>query len=229
MKLPDLFDGQWPRTVLFDLDGTLVDSAPDLAAAVDATLIRLGREPVGADRVRQWVGNGAAQLVRRALAGRHDVEPGEDEEDVLFDEAMTLFFSVYEEFNGRQATVFEGVEPFLQALRERGCRLGVLTNKPARFTGPLLEQMGLEHWFDVAVSGDTLAVRKPDPEALWHAVRALGAEPDGILMVGDSGTDIETAHNASVPVVAVRYGYNYGPAIDTLGADVVVDSLTELL
>ncbi len=222
-------DNRWPEVALFDLDGTLVDSAPDLAVAVDLTLQQLGRPPAGIDRVRQWIGNGSGILMRRALAGKVDWEPATPEDDALHSEAMKNFFHHYGQINGRHALVYGGVEPFLTRLREQGCRMGIVTNKPEQFVAPLLEQMGLEHWFELTVGGDTLPVRKPDPAPLLHVMEALGGNRANTVMVGDSVTDIHAARAAGVPCIAVRYGYNYGPAIDTLGADRVVDSLAELL
>lgn len=224
-----LFDGQLPRTVLFDLDGTLVDSAPDLAAAIDAMLESLGRAPAGAKKVREWVGNGAGILVRRALAGQFDHAAGTPVSEAEFKDALQRFFEAYADLNGRLARVYDGVVPFLTALQDSGARLAVVTNKPAAFTGPLLRKMGLDHWFEVSISGDTLPVKKPDPAQLHHAIEKLGGSPDSTLMVGDSINDIQAAQRAGVPVVAVRYGYNYGGGIDEAGADIVVDSLVELL
>lgn len=229
MKLTDLFNGQWPDTILFDLDGTLVDSAADLTVAIDRMLTELGRPLAGETRVREWVGNGATVLVKRALAGRHDHEAGEPLDDDSFRDAQNRFLTAYAELNGRHATVYDGIEPFLQQAYERGCKLGVVTNKPAAFTDELLEQMGLSHWFGITVSGDTLSVKKPAPEPLHHALRELGGDAGKALMVGDSVTDVRAAQNAGLPVVAVRYGYNYGDPIDSLGAEIVVDSLAELL
>ncbi|MDC0662313.1 phosphoglycolate phosphatase [Marinobacter sp. SS21] len=229
MKLTKLFDGQWPQTILFDLDGTLVDSAADLAAAIDQMLLALGREQAGEARVRQWVGNGAAVLVQRALAGCHDHDAGAPMDQATYHQALTLFFDAYHDHNGLHATVYDGIEDFLVRAQQQGCKLGVVTNKPAAFTDALLEQMGLSHWFGVTVSGDTLTVKKPDAAPLHHALAALGGDVGSALMVGDSVTDIRAARNAGVPVVAVRYGYNYGDPIDSLGAEIVVDSLAELL
>lgn len=224
-----LFNGQWPDTILFDLDGTLVDSAPDLAAAIDAMLEGLGRPPAGAEQVRQWVGNGAGILVRRALAGRFDHENGPALSDADFQDAQQRFFDAYADLNGVLSRIYDGVEPFLKAAKAAGARLAVVTNKPTAFTGPLLEKMDLAHWFDVAISGDTLPVKKPDPAQLHHAIEQLDGDAGRTLMVGDSINDIEAAQRAGVPVVAVRYGYNYGSRIDEMGADIVVDSLVELL
>lgn len=223
------FTAQWPGVALFDLDGTLVDSAPDLAAAIDHMLETLGRPPAGQDKVRQWVGNGAQILVRRALAGKVDWEHAEPMDEPLFNDAITQFYQSYEELNGDRSTVFEGVEACLQTLDDYGCRLAVVTNKPERFVQPLLERMGLEHWFEIVIGGDTLPVKKPDAEPLLQAMQFLGGNPDTTVMVGDSAADAKAAQNAGLPSVLVRYGYNYGPSVDELGADMVIDSLTELL
>ncbi len=229
MSLAGLFSPRWPGVALFDLDGTLVDSAPDLAAAVDQMLEHLGRSPVGIDRVRDWVGNGASVLVRRALAGQTDWEPAQPKDDALFNDALAIFFHAYEQINGRHAVVYDGVEACLAKLKEHGCKLAVVTNKPEQFVAPLLEQMGLDHWFDLSVGGDTLPVKKPDPTPLLHAMEALGGTRGTTVMVGDSSADIDAALAAGLPCVAVRYGYNFGQSVDALGADAVVDSLAELL
>jgi phosphoglycolate phosphatase len=229
MKLTGLFGGQWPATILFDLDGTLVDSAPDLAAGIDGMLRSLGRPPAGEERVREWVGNGAGVLVRRALAGRADYEQGPEVTEGDFNRALDLFYTAYTTENGKNASVYPGVKAFLKASKAQGCRLGIVTNKPHAFTAPLLELMGLAHWFGHSVSGDTLATRKPDAAPIHHAIAQLGGEQATTLMVGDSVTDVRAAQNAGIPAVAVRYGYNYGVPVDDLGADIVVDSLTELL
>ncbi|MDX1633566.1 MAG: phosphoglycolate phosphatase [Marinobacter sp.] len=229
LRLETLFNGRWPDTILMDLDGTLVDSAPDLAGAVDQMLRALVLPVAGEERVRQWVGNGAAILVRRALAGQFDYEHGPAVSELAFKQALDLFYAAYTDLNGAGARVYPGVEAFLAEARARGCSLGVVTNKPHAFTGPLLTMMALDHWFDIAVSGDTLPVRKPDPAPLHHAMEFLGGGIGSTLMVGDSITDVRSARNAGIPVVAVRYGYNYGGTADDLGADIVVDSLAELL
>ena len=223
------FTSRWPGVALFDLDGTLVDSAPDLADAVDDMLIALGKAPVGQERVRQWVGNGARILVRRALTGRVDWENAKPLDESLLNDASARFYESYETLNGSRSTVFDGVDACLQRLHDNGCRMAVVTNKPEHFVQPLLERMGLEHWFDLAVGGDTLATKKPDAEPLLHAMRQLGGTPGTTVMIGDSAADAEAAQNAGLPLVLVRYGYHYGRPLDELGADMVVDSLSELL
>ncbi|AOY89783.1 phosphoglycolate phosphatase [Marinobacter salinus] len=229
MSLTGLFSPRWPGVALFDLDGTLVDSAPDLAAAVDQMLEQLGRSTAGINQVRQWVGNGASVLVRRALAGQTDWEPARPQDEALFKDALAIFYHAYGQINGRHSIVYDGVEACLGRLAEHGCKLGVVTNKPEQFVAPLLEQMGLDHWFDISIGGDTLPVKKPDPTPLLHAMEALGGTRGTTVMVGDSAADINAALAAGVPCVAVRYGYNFGQPVDALGADAVVDSLAELL
>ncbi|MBN7770308.1 phosphoglycolate phosphatase [Marinobacter daepoensis] len=229
MSLKGLFNARWPGVALFDLDGTLVDSAPDLAAAVDQMLEHLGRSPAGLDKVRHWVGNGAGILVRRALAGKTDWEPARAKDDALFHDALTIFYHAYGQLNGRHSVVFEGVTECLGHLKALGCRLAVVTNKPDQFVQPLLKQTGLDHWFELAVGGDTLAVKKPDPAPLLHAMEQLGGTRGTTVMIGDSAADVNASLAAGIPCVAVRYGYNFGGSVDSLGADAVVDSLAELL
>ncbi|WP_336365739.1 phosphoglycolate phosphatase [Marinobacter sp. C2H3] len=229
MSLGGLFNARWPGVALFDLDGTLVDSAPDLAAGVDRMLIYLGRKPAGIDQVRNWVGNGAAVLVRRALAGRIDWEPARPADEALFEDALAMFYHYYGEVNGEHARLYPGVEACLSRLQDNGCRLAVVTNKPERFVAPLLEKVGLANRFELCIGGDTLPVRKPDPTPLLHAMTELGGRRSTTVMIGDSAADVGAAQAAGIPCVAVRYGYNFGTPVDALGADAVVDSLAELL
>ncbi|MGO1460827.1 MAG: phosphoglycolate phosphatase [Marinobacter sp.] len=229
MSLTGLFNARWPGVALFDLDGTLVDSAPDLAAAVDRTLEQIGRKPAGIEQVRQWVGHGSPILMRRALAGKVDWEPAKPSDDALFESALKLLYENYRQLNGRHSTVYSGVETCLELLSERGCSMAVVTNKPEQFVAPLLEQMGIEHHFQLIVGGDTLSTKKPEPAPLLHAMEALRGSRGTTVMVGDSAADVNAARAAGIPCVAVTYGYNFGHSVKSLGADAVVDSLSELL
>lgn len=229
MSLKGLFNARWPGVALFDLDGTLVDSAPDLTGAVDQMLEHLGRTPAGIDKVRNWVGNGSGILVRRALAGKTDWEPPTPRDDALYKDAMAIFYHAYSQMNGRHAVVFDGVTECLEHLKSLGCRMAVVTNKPDQFVAPLLRQTGLDQYFELWVGGDTLPVKKPDPAPLLHAMEQLGGSRGTSVMVGDSTADVTAAQAAGIPCVAVRYGYNFGGSVDSLGADAVVDSLAELL
>ncbi len=209
------------RAVLFDLDGTLVDSAPDLAAAVDDMLRELGREPVGERRVRHWIGNGARRLVMRALTGERDGDPPA----VATDAALARFFEHYSRRLTERTEPYPGAMEALRHLREAGVALGVVSNKPGRFTDRLLDALGMLEYFGVTVSGDTLAVKKPDPAPLQHAAERLGVPLDACVMVGDSMADLMAARNAGIPMVCVPYGYRDGDAIFESGPEAVVERL----
>ncbi len=224
-RLEQLFDGKLPRLVMFDLDGTLMDSVPDLAAAVDKMLMLLGREPAGIERVRDWVGNGSRVLVRRALAGQLNHDGVADE---LADEALALFMQAYS--GGHElTTVYPGVRDCLDWLREREVKLAIITNKPAQFIEPLLEEKGLTGYFDWLVGGDTLPQQKPDPAALFWVMDKAGVAPGESLFVGDSRNDVRAAKAAAVPCVALTYGYNHGEPIANEQPALVLDNLRELV
>ena len=224
-RLEQLFDGMLPRLVMFDLDGTLMDSVPDLAAAVDKMLLQLGREPAGVQQVRNWVGNGSPVLVRRALAGQleHDGVPGD-----LAAEALALFMQAYA--GGHElTTVYPGVRECLGWLREHDVPMAIITNKPAQFIEPLLAEKGLVGYFQWLVGGDTLPQQKPDPAALFWVMGKAGAAPVESLFVGDSRNDVRAAKAAGVPCVALSYGYNHGEPIANEQPAMVLDDLRELV
>ncbi len=224
-RLERLFDGTLPRLVMFDLDGTLMDSVPDLAAAVDKMLMLLGREPAGIARVRDWVGNGSRVLVRRALAGGLEHEGVADE---LADEALALFMQAYAGGHGLTA-VYPGVRECLDWLREREVKLAIITNKPAQFIEPLLEEKGLGGYFDWLVGGDTLPQQKPDPAALFWVMDKAGVAAGESLFVGDSRNDVRAAKAATVRCVALTYGYNHGEPIADEQPALVLDDLRALV
>ncbi|MCQ2031518.1 phosphoglycolate phosphatase [Stutzerimonas zhaodongensis] len=224
-RLEQLFDGKLPRLAMFDLDGTLMDSVPDLAAAVDKMLMLLGRQPAGVAQVRDWVGNGSRVLVRRALAGQlqHD-----DVADELADEALALFMQAYS--GGHELTsVYPGVRECLDWLRERDVKLAIITNKPSQFIEPLLEEKGLTGYFQWLVGGDTLPQQKPDPAALLWVMDQAGVEPGASLFVGDSRNDVRAAKAAAVACVALSYGYNHGEPIANEEPSLVLNDLRELV
>ncbi len=224
-RLEQLFDGRLPRLVMFDLDGTLMDSVPDLAAAVDKMLMLLGREPAGIERVREWVGNGSRVLVRRALAGQLNHDGVADE---LADEALVLFMQAYS--GGHELTaVYPGVRECLDWLRERKVKLAIITNKPAQFIEPLLEEKGLAGYFQWLVGGDTLPQQKPDPAALFWVMDKADVAPGESLFVGDSRNDVRAAKAATVRCVALTYGYNHGEPIADEHPALVLDDLRELV
>ena len=190
------------EAIFFDLDGTLVDSVPDLTVAVDAMLRQLGLPPRGEDKVRQWVGNGAEKLIRRALA---DDEAGEAP-DELADQARPLFFAAYREHICVYSRLYPGVVDGLGALYAEGLRLACVTNKRAELALPLLETIGIGHFFDTVIGGECTPRHKPAPDALLLAAERLQVDIDRGLMVGDSVNDVGAARNAGCPVVCVPYG-----------------------
>jgi phosphoglycolate phosphatase len=210
--------------ILIDVDGTMVDSVPDLAYCVDELMKALDRPAHGEARVRNWVGNGVERLVRRALVGQLDGEPPEEE----FARAYPIFVELYAVNTSVRSRLYPGVREGLDWLKSRGYRLGCVTNKAARFTLPLLTDLGVRDDFELVVSGDTLAVKKPDPAPLLHAARYFGVAAGESLMVGDSVSDVRAARAAGFQIVCVSYGYNHGADVGTAHPDAVIDSLVEL-
>ncbi|MDN5862395.1 MAG: phosphoglycolate phosphatase [Salinisphaera sp.] len=210
--------------VLFDLDGTLTDTVPDLALAVDLMLGTLGRAPVGELQVRSWVGNGALALVERALTGAFDgrAEPAE------LRHAYELFCGHYAEHLVDRSKLYPGVREGLSELADRSLSLGVVTNKPERFTLPLLAEMDLAPYFQVVVSGDSLPVKKPDPEPMRHGGGARGGAAGQRVVGGYSINVLAAARAAGAGFVCVPYGYRNGDDVFAAGPDAVIESLAEL-
>lgn len=215
---------QKPQMILIDLDGTLVDSVPDLAFCVDAMLQVLGRSPRGEQKVRDWVGNGVGRLVRRALTGTLDGEP----DDASFRQAYPIFLDLYARNTSQRSRLYPGVREGIDYLKSAGYALGCVTNKAARFSEPLLKDLGIYEAFGILISGDTLARKKPDPMPLLHAAGHFRVEPGNALMVGDSVSDVKAARAAGFQIVCVSYGYNHGTDIREADPDAVIDSLAEL-
>jgi phosphoglycolate phosphatase len=213
-----------PEMVLVDLDGTMVDSVPDLAFCVDYTMKILGRPPRGEIKVREWVGNGVARLIERALVGNLDGEP----DPQLFARAEPIFADCYSNHNARRSQVYPGVREGLDWLASQGFKLGCVTNKAARYTLPLLRRLGLHDYFGIVVSGDTLKATKPDPAPLLHVASHFGVSPTRSLMLGDSISDVKAARAAGFSIVCVSYGYNHGLDIRDAEPDIVIDSFKEL-
>ena len=209
------------RAVLFDLDGTLVDSAPDLTLAANKMLSALGYPQVNCTQVKGWVGDGVRSLVLRALTAIVGDVPDES----LIEQGYGLFQRYYAESVYQDSTLYLGVHETLQTLKSSGLALACVTNKPSRFTKPVLEKSGLTGFFGAVVSGDDLPLKKPDPAPLQFAAEQLGVPLTACVLVGDSINDIRAADAAEIPVLWATYGYagqddivqdaTYG-AIDTI-------------
>ena len=224
MTLKNLCGGAMPVALLFDLDGTLLDSLPDLTTAIDRMLRDLDCAPAGIERVRRWVGDGARQLVREAL-----LFAGRDADDAAIDTAMVLYTQHYTACCTDSSRLFDGVLPALQHWHRQGLARACVTNKGARFTEPLIDHFDLRTLLPVIVSGDTLPQRKPDPAPLLFACEQLKVEPWQALMIGDSRNDVRAARAAGMSVVCVDYGYNHGRPVAEEQPDLIVSSFLQLL
>jgi len=213
------------QAVMIDLDGTLLDTIPDLAAATNQMLEALGRETLPLDTVRNFVGKGIPRLVERALLREMDGHA----DAALLAQALPVFERFYAAVNGRHTTIYPGVREGLEQFRAAGFPLVCVTNKAGAFTGPLLERMDLASYFQQTIAGDTLARKKPDPLQLLHACAQLGVAPAQMLMIGDSVNDVQAARAAGCPVFCVTYGYNEGQAVQSLEVDAIVAALTECI
>ncbi len=211
------------KAVLFDLDGTLLDTAPDLADATNLTLQELGLSPVDAAIIRNFIGGGIATLLRRALdaALQHGLGAA------IYERGLPLFEKHYTRVMLNQTCPFPGVVEGLQKMRARGLPLACVTNKLERFTRPLLQATGLLDFFELVVSGDSLPRKKPDPMPLTHSCAYFRAEPHTVLLIGDSPMDTEAARAAGCPVFCVPYGYNQGRDVRELDCDAIVPTLND--
>lgn len=213
------------KAIAFDLDGTLVETLPDLHEAALRMLAQLGLPAVAESVVRAYVGDGVDRLVKRLLSGTTDGEP----EGATFEQAAQAFRSHYAAVLTRASHPFSDAVATLQALRDRGFKLACVTNKPARFTEPLLAGLALTGHLDLVLSGDSLARKKPDPLPLLHVARSFGIAPARLLMVGDSPADTGAARAAGCPVFCVPYGYRGRLAVQDLDCDAIVPTLSDLL
>lgn len=208
--------------ILFDLDGTLVDTAPDLSAALDHALTRNGRPAMGLNAVRNMVGDGARAMLERGLLASGGI-PSAD----YFEAVVDSFMAYYAAHLADTSRPFPGVQNCLGRLQQADSRLAVCTNKAERFSRSLLEQLGMAAPFGAIVGGDTLPMRKPDPGHIAGTLAALGGPVKWAAMVGDSANDVNAAKAAGIPVVAVSFGYTQIPVQD-LGADLVIDHFDQL-
>lgn len=210
-------------TIVFDLDGTLVDTAPDLTGALNRVLAEEGYKPVSPAETRRMVGHGARALIENALAAV-GAQPDQGRVDRLFGR----YLAHYGAHVADESAPFEGVRETLDALLASGARLAVCTNKSIGLSEDLLAALDMRRYFGAVLGGDSLTVRKPHPEHLIETVRRAGGRPDRAVMVGDSRPDVEAARGAGIPVVVVTFGYRDEP-IEDLGADVIVDHYRDML
>lgn len=208
--------------IVFDLDGTLIDSVPDLHAAGNMLLAELGLAPIDLATARSFVGDGARVYIKRSLDAR-----GQVPDDSALTDATERFIALYEEHASDRTVPYPDVPETLAALKETGFRLGICTNKPERATHKVLALLGLDHLFDAIVGGDTLPVRKPDPAHPAAVLERLGAAPESACMVGDNEHDAHSAKGAGMPFILMRYGYARTP-LDEIPAATRLDHFRDL-
>lgn len=212
------------KAVAIDLDGTLLHTAPDLAEAANRMLTELQLPLIDEAVVMSFIGNGAVKLVKRLLTSDMEGEPAPE----ALEQALAIFFKHYADVLSVQTQLYQGVAEGLEAMKQAGFRLACITNKPERFTLPLLKEMGLSDYFELILSGDSLPRRKPDPLPLLHTCEQFGIAPNELVMIGDSAADTQAAHAAGSYAFYVPYGYNRGLSADELHADAVVHSLADV-
>jgi len=207
--------------LIFDLDGTLIDSAPDLAESVNYTLRTLGKKEVSLENIRSFLGNGAEKLITRALSGGSDVWESEEVQ-----RALRIFKDHYKNNVCNKTFLYEGVKETLEKLPYKKA---IVTNKPYEFVGPILEKLDIKKHFDLWIGGESLKEKKPSPKPLLYVCERLGFLPQNAVMIGDSKNDILAGKNAGIKTVAVTYGYNYGEDVRKYKPDVVINRFEELL
>ncbi|MGK0270811.1 MAG: phosphoglycolate phosphatase [Cocleimonas sp.] len=223
-----------PELILIDLDGTLMDSIPDISWCLDQTMKQIGLPARGEAAAREWIGNGIIKIVQQAISNNIDERhnPNDTHNDLLFEEAMPIFRELYAENTSKRSSIYPGVREgldYIQKLKStRGLKVGCITNKDQQFTDTILRNLGLWDDFDIIISGDTLPKKKPDPLPLLHAAKELNCNPKKSLMLGDSISDVNAARVAKLSVICLSYGYNHGKDIRDSQPDVVIDSMLEL-
>ncbi len=204
------------RLLIFDLDGTLIDSVPDLADAINTMLTALGKKNYPLETIRHWVGNGAQVLIQRALVGDINLDTPNSINQLTqtdLNHAETLFLQAYTQTQYQKTQPYQGVDQGLQQLHANGFILTLVTNKPSRFLPAILKSFAWERLFTLTLGGDSLPVKKPDPTPLLHICQTLNIAPQQAYMIGDSKNDILAGHNAQIDTLGLSYGYNYGQDI----------------
>ena len=210
------------RAILIDLDGTLIDTAPEIARAVNTMLIACNLPSLPEHKVQSFIGDGAQALIKRSLT-----EAALQAPDAAFFEKAQQFFTASYSNIVTESTPYPNAEATLAQFKACGLPLACVTNKPSNFTVPLLQAKGLFDYFNLVVSGDALTKKKPDPEQIFYVCQTFGVEPWEVLLIGDSNTDILAAKNAGCYVFTVPYGYNQGKAIDENSIDRMIENLSD--
>lgn len=216
------------QLLIFDFDGTLIDSVPDLANATNAMLTTLGKDTYPIETIRNWIGNGSRLLVERALVGKVEVADGELTVEEA-DHAEQIFFEAYENLSGSKTVAYPDVDSGLKQLHAAGYTLALVTNKPIRFVPKILQSFGWQNLFSEVMGGDSLPVKKPDPTPLLHVCETLNVSVEQSVMIGDSRNDMLAGQNANMDTLGLSYGYNYGQDILELNPTEAFDHFSDLV
>ena len=215
--------------ILFDLDGTLIETAPEIADAVNDTLAGCGRAAVTQQQVNDWIGHGTRELLIQALAFSDRTTTDVVRSRADFGDIEAVFGGHYQRRCGTRSTLYPKVRETLASLQAAGVKLVVMTNKEGRYTQTVLDAHQMTPLFDQVISGDTLAVKKPDPAGVHNCLQGFGVPTERALFVGDSSIDVATARNAGIAVWMLPYGYNMGQPIEACHPDRVIPDLSALL
>jgi phosphoglycolate phosphatase len=213
--------------ILFDLDGTLIDSGPDLVLAINHMLEKLNKEKFTQEIIHSWVGNGAQTLVKRALLGKSDISEEVDEE--LFQKSIDIFLDFYANNLTVATVMYPNVKNTLESLHNAGFTLALVTNKPYEFVEPILKSFDIDGLFSLTIGGNSLDVKKPDPKPLLYVLDKLNYNIEQSVMVGDSKNDIEAANRTNMDSIAVTYGYNYNQDIRVFNPTCIIDDFADIL
>jgi len=209
--------------LLFDLDGTLIDSAKDLANSINFMLKKLNKKTYDYETIKKWIGNGGEVLIKRALSGSMDIKNIDENE---FIKAKEIFFNHYKNNLANNTTIYDGV---IETLKELPHKKVIITNKPHQFVKPILEKLDLIKYFDGYFGGDYFEEKKPSPLPLFKVCKMYNIEPNKAIMIGDSKNDILAAKKANIKTVAVDYGYNQGENIKEYNPDIIINDFRKLL
>lgn len=214
------------KVIIFDLDGTLIDSSGDLALAINHMLTSINRTTFTLDEIHHWVGNGAETLVKRALSGSTQIAENIDEKE--FQNALDIFLKFYAKNLAVETITYPHVLSTLAQLKANGYKLVIVTNKPFDFVEPILEGLKLKEYFEFHLGGDSLKEKKPNPAPLLYVCEKLNVTPEACVMVGDSKNDILAAQACNMQNIGLTYGYNYGEHISTYNPDVYFSDFSDI-
>ncbi len=215
------------KLLIFDLDGTLIDSVPDIAVATNKMLSDLGKQTFSEDNIRHWVGNGSRKLIERVLD--HAIENKETITTSLIDNAEQLFFQHYQQHCANKTVAYNGVDNGLKILKNHGFTLALVTNKPMQFVPSILEYFNWQDLFSIVLGGDSVAEKKPSPLPLNYVCEKLNISTEHAIMIGDSKNDIFAGQNANMQTIGLSYGYNYGQEIVDFNPSYCFDDFSEMV